>query len=73
MPCMISAELAAALEKHGVKIKRELKPEPAPLYDANGLWLNGVPDISAWGHGCGLGSRESREERRLTETRTKKL
>ncbi len=68
----ISEELKTALEAHGVKFPPP-KPDPPPLYDSQGLWIGGVPNIGAWGGGCGIGNRETREERRFTETSRKKI
>jgi hypothetical protein len=55
-PHPVSKDLQTALGRFGVVFAAPVPVSPArALYDANGLWLNGVANVAAWGMGCGRG------------------
>ena|SRR5471032_1417081 len=55
-PHAVSETLRTALEKYGVTFPpADPLVSPVSLYDANGLWLGGVPNVAAWGSECARG------------------
>ena len=56
-PHGVTKELQTALERFGVVFNAAAAKQQAALYDSMGLRLGGVPNIGAWGSGCGRGLR----------------